>query len=184
MRLDGGAWLACFVRHIPRARLPPENVEGAEDPNLATSSLPHLAYRTGHQTVALAQHARTVARSPSHRVFGLRHNPRPDRDHARVRQEFALRETAPLASSIPRTWHKPPPRFSQGPPSALHPTLLSDRCEPPTTTPCVPSLIAPHHARRCLFRVALRQAALQIHAARNAQECTFAPKVSVCLRSS
>ena len=30
----------------------------------------------------------------------------------------------------------------------------------------------------------LRQAALQIHAARNAQECTFAPKVRVCLRSS
>ena len=82
-----------------------------------------------------------------------------------------LRYTAPLAPSTHGTWHKPPPRFSQRPPSALPPTLLSDRREPPTTTPCVPPLI-----------VTLRQAALQIHAARNAQECTFAPKVRVCLR--
>ena len=78
--------------------------------------------------------------------FCLRHNPRPDRDHARVRQEFALRYTAPLAPSIHGTWHKPPPRFSQRPPSALPPTLLSDRCEPPTTAPCVPPLIAPRCA--------------------------------------
>ena len=114
----------------------------------------------------------------------LRHGPRPDRDHARVHQEFALRYTAPLAPSIHGTWHKPPPRFSQGAPSALCSKLLIDHCEPRTTTPCVPPLIAPHHTCRRSYRVILRQAALQIHAARNAQECTFSPKVRVCLRSS
>ena len=64
-----------------------------------------------------------------------------------------LRYTAPLAPSIYGTWHKPPPRFSQRPPSALCSKLLSDRREPPTTTPCIPPLIAPHRTRRCLFRV-------------------------------
>ena len=41
VRLDGGVWLTCFMRHIPRARPFPEN---AEDPKVATSSLPHLAH--------------------------------------------------------------------------------------------------------------------------------------------
>ena len=58
VRRDGKAWLACFVRHIPRTRLPPENVEGAEDPNLATSSLPHLASRTSNRCAGF-KHAPT-----------------------------------------------------------------------------------------------------------------------------
>ena len=145
-RLGGGAWsLACFVRHIPRARFPPQKrggSRGSETCHLisAFSRLKNIEpprwLRTRTHPLALFPIA----------FFCQRHNPRPDRDHARVRQEFVLRYTAPVAPSIHGTWHKPPPRFSQRPPTALCPTLLSDRCEPPTTTPCVPPLIAPRCA--------------------------------------